>query len=210
MSPRPAIDHIRRPQILDAAQQVITERGLSATRIADIAERAGTSAPAVLYWFNSREELLNAALVADEEDFAINLGKRLESLESAPAKLRLIIEATVGDCDISLWIELWTRSLHDPAAAVERRRLDDVWREMLAAVIAIGQADGQFDPEPDPWEAALSLASLMDGLEVQLTLNDPAVSPERILAITITHAEALLGASLQASPGDEAAEMALA
>lgn len=210
MSPRPAIDHIRRPQILEAAAAVITERGLSATRIADVAERAGTSGPAVLYWFNSREELLNAALVADEEKFATELGERLESLQSAPAKLRLIIEAAVGDCDISLWIEMWTRSLHDPAAAVERRRLDDVWREMLAAVIAIGQADGQFEPGPDPWEAALSLASLMDGLAVQLTLDDPAVSLERILAMTIAHAEALLGASLEPAPGDEAAEVALA
>ncbi|MGZ5356559.1 MAG: helix-turn-helix domain-containing protein, partial [Solirubrobacterales bacterium] len=52
MSPRPQIDHIRRPQILDAAAEVIAERGIAATRIADVAERAGTSAPAVLYWFD--------------------------------------------------------------------------------------------------------------------------------------------------------------
>ena len=65
MSPRPAIDHIRKPQILRAAAEVITERGLTATRIADIAERAGTSPPAVLYWFESREQLLTEALTAD-------------------------------------------------------------------------------------------------------------------------------------------------
>ena len=55
MSPRPQIDHIRRPQILDAAAEVIAERGIAATRIADVAERAGTSAPAVLYWFDTKE-----------------------------------------------------------------------------------------------------------------------------------------------------------
>ena len=35
MSPRPSIDHIRRPQILAAAAEVIAERGVAGTRIAD-------------------------------------------------------------------------------------------------------------------------------------------------------------------------------
>ena len=46
MSPRPSIDHIRRPQILAAAAEVIAERGVAATRIADVAERSGVSPPA--------------------------------------------------------------------------------------------------------------------------------------------------------------------
>jgi AcrR family transcriptional regulator len=34
---------------------VIADRGLASTRIADVAERAGTSAPAVLYWFENKD-----------------------------------------------------------------------------------------------------------------------------------------------------------
>ena len=90
MSPRPAIDHIRKPQILAAAAEVITERGLAATRIADVAERAGTSAPAVLYWFDSREQLLNEALIADEERFAARARPSGSSqLDSARERLRV-------------------------------------------------------------------------------------------------------------------------
>ena len=209
MSPRPAIDHIRKPQILEAAAQVITERGLAATRISDVAARAGTSAPAVLYWFENREQLLNEALIADEDTFAAEVGERLAGLSSAAGKLRLVIEATVGDTDISLWVELWARSLHDPAAAAARRRLDDAWRAMLAAVIAEGQATGEFDPGPDPAVAAISLGSLMDGLGVQVTLDDAAVGRERMLALVIAHAEALLGATLEAA-GDEPARELIA
>ena len=69
MSPRPQIDHIRRPQILAAAAEVIAERGVSGTRIADVAERAGTSAPGVLYWFDSKDQLLGEALAAAEARF---------------------------------------------------------------------------------------------------------------------------------------------
>src|SRR5262249_50291658 len=65
VSPRPQIDHIRRPQLLRAAADVIVERGLASTRIADVAERAGTSPPAVLYWFRSKDELLAEALTVD-------------------------------------------------------------------------------------------------------------------------------------------------
>ena len=116
MSPRPAIDHVRKPQILDAAAEVIIERGLSNTRIADVAGRAGTSAAAVLYWFETREQLLTAALIADEEDFAERIGERLDSASGATEKLRLLIEATVAESRIVLWVELWARSLHERCA----------------------------------------------------------------------------------------------
>jgi len=199
MSPRPAIDHIRKPQILDAAAKVITERGFGATRIADVAERAGTSAPAVLYWFDSREQLLNEALVADEESFAAQVGERLAEIGSAKERLRVLIDETVGDSDISLWVELWARSLHDEAAAAARVRLDDAWRALLARIVAEGQEAGEFDRAVDPARAALTLGSLMDGLGVQITLGDPSVSREEMLEIVVAAAEAMLGADLESA-----------
>ena len=48
MSPRPRLADERRPAILAAAAEVIRERGVEQTRVADVADRAGTSAPAVL------------------------------------------------------------------------------------------------------------------------------------------------------------------
>ena len=77
MSPRPQIDHIRRPQLLRAAADVIVERGFASTRIADVAERAGTSPPAVLYWFRSKDELLAEALTVDEERFDVEMRERI-------------------------------------------------------------------------------------------------------------------------------------
>ena len=69
MSPRPLLDRARHPAILAAAVQVIRERGLESTSVADVAERAGTSASTVLYWFASKGELLTIALTAAEESF---------------------------------------------------------------------------------------------------------------------------------------------
>lgn len=197
MSPRPAIDHIRRPQILQAAAQVITERGLPATRIADVAERAGTSAPAVLYWFESREQLLNEALTADEVDFDLALEARLEGLGTARAKLGTILQVTAEHVDLSLWIELWARALHDPVSAAERLRLDTEWRRRIAAVIEEGQATCEFDGELDADAFAFKLAALIDGLSVQMTLADPGVSPPRMLEICVEFTELVLGLDLE-------------
>lgn len=196
MSPRPAIDHIRKPQILQAAGEVITERGLAATRIADVAERAGTSPAAVLYWFGSREELLTAALVADEQRFAEDLGARLARVEGARARLRLLIERTAAEPDISLWIELWARSRHDSTAAEDRRRLDRNWVELIASLIVAGQAEGSVSERLDAQESAVLIASMLDGLAVQATLDRDEMPYLRMKEMALRAAEAILGASL--------------
>jgi len=195
VSPRPQIDHVRRPQLLEAAAGVIAERGIASTRIADIAERAGTSSPAILYWFESKDELLAEALTVEEERFYRQLTDRMEELESPRDKLRLMLESSAEEYDWTLWMELWTRALRDRSTLAARRRLDDRWRAQIAEVIRHGQRAGEFG-EADAEEVAVVLASLIDGLAVQVTLGDPAVSPERMLARTLDIAERLLQADL--------------
>jgi AcrR family transcriptional regulator len=198
VSPRPPIDHVRRPQLLEAAAGVIAERGIAATRLADVAARAGTSAPAVLYWFESKDELLAEALTVDEERFYDELTERMDALSSPPAKLRMILSSSAEEYDWTLWMELWTRALRDSASGDARTRLDERWRSQIAAVIREGQVAGDFG-EGDPDDVALVLASLIDGLAVQVTLGDPAVSKERMLARSLEIAESLLDCELGAA-----------
>ncbi len=77
MSPRPSTGHVRRPAILKAAAEVIAERGVIGTRIADVAERAGTSPPGVLYWFATKDELLTEALAFSDDHFYASLNDQL-------------------------------------------------------------------------------------------------------------------------------------
>jgi AcrR family transcriptional regulator len=204
VSPRPQIDHIRRPQLLRAAADVIVERGLASTRIADVAERAGTSPPAVLYWFESKDELLAEALTVDEERFYVEMRKRMDLLERPRDQLRFMIEASAEEYDWTLWIELWVRALRDPASRQTRQRLDYRWRDELAAVIRAGQAVGEFG-EADADEVALLLSALLDGLAVQATLHDPDVPREQMLRCALEMAESLLDCELGAAAYETAA-----
>jgi AcrR family transcriptional regulator len=196
VSPRPQIDHIRKPQIVRAAAEVIAERGLGSTRIADVAERAGTSDSAVLYWFDTKEELLFEALTAEEERFAEELRERLGAEESPSQRLITLINACVGSpssgaSDWRLWMELWNRALRDPAARRTRAELDRHWRAEIATIVADGQRTGEFGGG-DPDEIAAELGALIDGLAVQNTLEDPEMTDQRMTAIAIRSAERLL------------------
>lgn len=196
MSPRPNIDHIRRPQLISAAIEVIAERGLAATRIADVAARAGTSSAAVLYWFESKDELLAAALTEEDDRFYADVTSRIATGLTPPEQLALLIEASAQGGEWTLWMESWSRAMRDPDAARTRELQDRRWREVIAGVVRAGQRSGDFSEAVEPAEVAAALAALMDGLAIQLSLGDPEMPPRRMVAIARAVASEQLGCEL--------------
>jgi AcrR family transcriptional regulator len=158
---------------------VISERGVHNTRISDVAERAGTSAPGVLYWFTSKDELLAEALTFSDDRFYVRLTDDLADRTTATDRLTRLIELwpAEGDGETVLWMELWVRSLRDPQLAETRERLDRRWRDAIADVVREGQATGEFGGD-DADDLALLLGAVMDGFAIQLALGDPAVTTE--------------------------------
>jgi AcrR family transcriptional regulator len=205
VAPRPSIDHIRRPQILAAAAEVIVERGVAGTRIADVAERCGVSPPAVLYWFDSREQLLAEALTADDDRFYEELEERVDGAATPGERMVALIEtATESADDFALWMELWTWALRDAGLRAARERFDARWRAAIEAIVADGVAAGQFGGAVDPPQAALAIAALIDGLSAQAALGDPEVSNPRLTETVLTSAERLLDTELPARAGGRA------
>src|SRR5580704_12416915 len=178
MSPRPRVDHLRKPQIVAAAAEVLYERGLFDTRIGDIAERAGTSAPTILYYFESKDRLLEEAVDQTDRDFYARLTAGQQRQECASDKLvHLIEETSLGPGGISgdwtLWMEIWVRARRDPSVRKSYFRLDRRQRGLIADIVREGQAAGEFSPDADPDEFALLLSGLLDGLGVQVALGQP-------------------------------------
>ena len=197
MSPRPRLDHVRRPELLAAAASVIRQRGLENARVADIADEAGTSAPSVLYYFATKAELLKEALTSAEERFYEDLALELDGIESARERMLKIVQygAGEGDYDAALWMELWARALRDPELAATRAELDGRWRRSIAEVVRYGQERGEFGPA-DADEFAVLLGSLLDGLAVQIALRDMEVTPDRTRELAVKLAERELGCEL--------------
>ncbi len=189
----------RREELLRAALDVIADRGFADTRIADVAERAGTSPALVIYYFRTKDNLLTEA-VRLAEDLWYELGfRRMAAVTGAAARLEEMITSDftppsqVGFPDLgALWVDLWARSLRHPEVARVRQEFDARWRRVIADVVVEGQAAGEFDAT-DPDEFATALSALLDGLGVQLALGDPALDPARAVRIAMGFAASQLG-----------------
>ncbi len=203
MSPRPKVDHLRRPQIVRAAADVLYERGLFDTRIGDIAERAGTSSPTILYYFESKDRLLEEAVDQSDREFYERLTEGQQRHELASAKLvHLVEETSLGPgetSDWTLWMDVWVRARRDPSVRETYFALDRRQRALIADIVREGQRAGEFDEDVDADAFAISLSGLMDGLGVQVTLGQPDVTPERMVERCLALAESELGCTLRPS-----------
>jgi AcrR family transcriptional regulator len=173
----------RRRLIVDAALDVLRERGFAGARMADIATRAGTSPALVAYHFGTLPAVLAEALTVAEDKFYADFDHALSSKSNAIDKLWTCIDlaASGGPAigDWVLWMEVWVQALRDDQVRATREQLDRRWRGTLLAIITEGRSEGVFTC-PDPTAASLRLASLMDGLALQVALRDPELPASRM------------------------------
>jgi AcrR family transcriptional regulator len=197
VSPRPKIEHLRKPQIVAAAAEVLYERGLFDTRIGDVAQRAGTSSPTILYYFESKDRLLEEAVDHTDREFYARVVEGQARRQQASDKLVHLIEETSlgpqGITDWTLWMEMWVRARRDDNVRDTYFRLDRRQRGLIADIVREGQTQGEFDPAADPDDFALALSGLMDGLGVQVTLGQPDVTAERMIDRCLALAQSELG-----------------
>jgi AcrR family transcriptional regulator len=195
----------RHQEILDAAARVITDRGLAETRISDIAEQAGVSPGLILYYFDSKDRLLAEALTFANDQFYLRTSREIRRLPSAVDQLQRLVDLSVpgllpeyGRLDEwALWIEVWVRALRDAEMAKEREVLDERWRSQLAEIVRGGLSSGEFRSKDDVDELALRLACFIDGMAIQVVMNDPRVSPERMRRTCMEVAAHELGFALE-------------
>lgn len=209
MSPRPRVDHLRKPQIVAAAAEVLYERGLFETRIRDIAKRVGTSAPTILYYFESKDRILEEAVDQTDREFYARLTDGQASYDCASDKLVHLIEQTSlgpsGFSDWTLWMEIWVRARREGSVRESYFQLDRRQRALIADIVREGQAAGEFSADADADTFAITLSGLMDGLGVQVTLGQPDVPPERMVSICLALASRELQCDLH--PTDAHADM---
>ena len=190
----------RREQLLRSTLEVIVARGYADTRIADVAEHAGTSPALVIYYFKTRDQLLTEALRYFEDGWHAACAQRLASVTGAVGRLTELIAMTclpsAGPAQRSEWLlrlDRWAQSPRSPGVAAVRREFDERWREEIAATVLCGQESGAFSGAVDAGEFAVTLSALLDGLAVQLALEDPDVPPSRAYDLALRYAAGQLG-----------------
>jgi AcrR family transcriptional regulator len=195
----------RRQEILAAAAQVITERGLAETRIQDIAEVCGVSAGLILYYFESKDRLLVEALTHANDQFYLRLSRELRKDPSARAQLDRLIELSVPGLmpeygfldEWALWVEIWVLALRDPEMAKEHEVLNRRWRRSIADIVRHGREIGEFPPGRDADELGIQIGALIDGLAIQVLMDHSDVTPEDMFRVGREVSSTLIGFALE-------------
>jgi len=189
----------RREQMLRAALEVIQERGYAESRIADVAERAGTSPALVIYYFKTKDQLLTDAIRFSEDTWYAAGIARMTAIPSAAGRLEeLVAMSTLPEADAEpptswvLWLDLWAQAVRHPEVASVRQKFDERWRQTITSLVVEGQEAGEFGPV-DPVDFAVLFSALLDGLAIQIALGDPSVDAAKAFGLCMRFAADRLG-----------------
>jgi AcrR family transcriptional regulator len=161
------LDRSRDPAILDAALEVLSERGYDATNMNDIAARARVGKAAIYRRWSSKVALITDALVYWRPDL---LSYNAPDTGSLVSDLDVVIQrAKRNDADLitnNLVLRVALEATYDPQLAPA---LDDLIlfkvRRVLAAVLAQAAARGEISADRD-WSLVADVIPAMGMLRV--------------------------------------------
>ncbi len=172
--------------LLEAAKQLIRERGYAGTSVRDLAAASGTNLAAVSYHFGSREELLNQAVLESFLEWSNDVGKVSDQLASADpaagplehlaAQARPMIEEFPERLPLFvMFLEALLQAQRSPELLSQLATHYAAQRRQAIEHILAG-SHGE-EPPPRMLEVFASfLLAIVDGLMLQ-SLLDPAAIP---------------------------------
>ena len=146
--------------------------------------------------------MLVEALNYTSDQFYLRTARELRKMPAAHDRLIRVIELSVPgllpEYDLldewALWLEIWVRALRDPDLAKERELLDRRWVQTIAEMIRYGRQTGEFPVDSrDADDLAMQFSAMIDGLAIQVMLNDTVMTPQRMYDICLDVAERLIG-----------------
>jgi TetR/AcrR family transcriptional regulator, acrAB operon repressor len=174
-----------RQALLDAAERVFEEKGVSRTSLQDVAQAAGLTRGAVYWHFKDKADLFNAMM--DRTVFPMEqAGERLSTAPEADPvqqvrEALLDVLRQIEGCERTRRvINVATRKAEFVAEldAARQRHLEVHlgWRAHIEGAVARAQAAGQLQSSRSAREVAVGLSALLSGL-IELWMLEPSLFP---------------------------------
>ncbi len=208
------INAIRRKQIIDAAVEVMAEKGWAETSIDEATKRAQVSRGLVSYHFKDKADLLSGVLARCQEIFTESVRQAQveggDPVATMRAVTRIGIElAKVNPVPYEVFVQFTASAKRDPQLGDEIRALWEGFRRTTAAAIRAGQRAGVFRGDLDADAAAARHIGAVTGIALQWLLEPGAFDFEETERQTIDMLMAYLVADgVAAGTGEPVAEMA--
>lgn len=144
-----------RTRILDAAAHVLSIKGYAGMRLSDVAEYAELQAPAIYYYFPSREDLIEEVMwagIADMRDHFLEVLAAAPADASAMDKIMLGVEAHLRhELEISDYTTASIRNAGQLPENIRKRqiaeeaRYGEVWKKLFKQAAAAGEIRDDLD-----------------------------------------------------------------
>jgi AcrR family transcriptional regulator len=144
-----------RERILAAAARVLSVKGYSGARLSDIAETAELRAPAIYYYFTSREHLVAEVMAEGQRIVLECVEQALAGLPAASGPLDRIdravaahLEVELRQSDFATAVIRNSGQLPDDAQRLvdaTGRKYFELWRQLLADAADAGEIDQGLD-----------------------------------------------------------------
>jgi AcrR family transcriptional regulator len=171
----------RREQLLEAALAVFAEKGYHASRVSDIAARAGVSQGTVYWYFKSKGDLYQSAFMHYMDAFMEPVYRVVSRQDLPPgARLLAIAETTLNMLnEASGFMMLFFQAMSTPDTAdMLTHSFREVYQRWIDICIPLFQAIG----DPEPKAAAQLFFCVLDALMLQYFLDPQSFDREQVLA----------------------------
>ncbi len=145
-----------RERILDAAAHVLSRKGYAGTRLSDVADQAEVQAPAIYYYFPSRDDLIEEVMWSGIAHMREHMTRILAALPPEASPLDRIDAAVEAHLRYSLEISDYTTASIRNAGqvpesvairyAAEASQYGDMWRKLLQDAESAGLLRPDLDP----------------------------------------------------------------
>lgn len=183
----PEIQEFRRKALIEATIASLAKHGVAHTTVRMICAAAGISHGLLTHYYESKDELMAAAF----RHLFTDLTRRVQKLQAkagpgAYARLRAmpaaifapsICTATQRHAFLAFWHDI---RFSKPVREVNRALYSDYTRRMTQL---FAEAAEELGHEIDAESAAIGYIALIDGLWLELSIDDQVVSRERAIAL---------------------------
>jgi len=137
-----------RARILDAAAEVLSRKGYAGMRLTDVAQVAEIQAPAIYYYFDSREDLIEEVMWSGIADMRKHMTAVLDDLPDGTEPMDRILVAVETHLRHELEIPAYTTASIRNSGQVpenirkrqvtEENRYGRIWRDLIRSAHAEG------------------------------------------------------------------------
>lgn len=197
---RPKDQIQRRLTVISAAETMIARQGLQGVTLGSIANEAGMSANALLYYYSGLKGLLDDVQKQAVERFCLLRSETTARIANPKQRLMAMMRTGLptGQDDqlCKLLVELGAYARSDAAYAARHIALFERQAAIYIGILEAGAATGIFQMKCSSDAAARSLVILEDGLGLHLLNVVPAVDLQAAFGLLKNYAEMVTGCKL--------------